>query len=78
MDIRGGRPASLCSQFQTCLNLFQGGGGQAYLEIFPNFSRFFLVTPPPGQLSQDQGGIITISNLACQKKSFQSSINIYA
>ena len=33
---------------------------------------------PDWEFFQGQGGIITISNLPCQKKSFQASINIYA
>ena len=60
MDIRGGQPASIYSQFQTFLNSVQGGGryfskmselseggggrGKPNWEFVPNFP-VFLVTP---------------------------------
>ena len=34
-------------KFSKSSELSEGGGGQAQLGIFPKFSRFILVTPPP-------------------------------
>ena len=63
MYIRGGRLLSICSQFQTFLNLVRGGGQNFsiiseiqnilnYPSLIGNFSRFFLVMAPLTKQSQ--------------------------
>ena len=46
------------SENQKCLNLIRGGGGQAYLGIFPKFFRFFMMAPLKSSYTAEDMDII--------------------
>ena len=47
----GGQQFSKMSEIQKILKFLMGGGGQAYLGIFPKFFRFFCMMAPLTYLS---------------------------